>query len=151
MSQYVYVVLLVELEKAKRALTQKYSFHSVGAFDAQAYNLEGIILFETLLITRAVDWLAKLSINPNSEIRRGTLSVFSELQAVYSTQKTLHELYFHHHDDKKLLETRTRGAMSDLGVRLARIAVAPAITSAAILKRQNIATELQNVSSLVEE
>ncbi len=75
--------LLVELEKAKRALTQKYSFHSVGAFDAQAYDLEGIILFETLLITQAVDWLAKLSIDPNSEIRRSTLSVFSKLQAAY--------------------------------------------------------------------
>jgi hypothetical protein len=39
--------------------------------------------------------------------------------------------------------------MSDVEERLTRIAVAPA--SSAIAKRQNIATELQNVSSLVEE
>jgi hypothetical protein len=71
---------------------QKYSFQSIGAFDAQAYDLEGPILFETMLIMRAVDWLAKLSIDPNTEIRRGTLAVFSELQATYSSQRTLHEL-----------------------------------------------------------
>jgi hypothetical protein len=110
------------IEKAKAALTQKHSFQSVGAFDDQAYDLEVIILFETLLIARIVDWLARLSINPNSEIRRGTLSVFSELQLVYSIQKSLHELYFHQHDDKKLLETRIRWAMSDVGERLTRVA-----------------------------
>jgi hypothetical protein len=49
--------LLVKLEKAKHALTCRYSFESVGAFDAQTYDLEGMILFETMLITRAVDWL----------------------------------------------------------------------------------------------
>ncbi len=39
--------------------------------------------------------------------------------------------------------------MSDVGERLTRVAVAPA--TSAIAKRQNIATELQSVSSLVEE
>jgi hypothetical protein len=88
--------LLVELEKAKVAVTQKHSFQSVEAFgDEPVTDIEGIILFETLLIARAVYWLAMLSINPDSEIRRGTFSVFSELQAAYSTQKSLHELYFH--------------------------------------------------------
>jgi hypothetical protein len=53
------------------------------------------------------------------------------------------------YDDKKLLETRIRDAMSDVGERLTRVAVAPA--SSAIAKRQNIATKLQSVSSLVEE
>jgi hypothetical protein len=89
------------------------------------------------------------SIDPDSETRRGTLAVFSELQAAYSTQSSLHELHFHQYDDRKLLEKRIRGAMSDVGERLTRVAVAPA--SSAIAKRQNIATELQSVSSLVEE
>jgi hypothetical protein len=62
---------------------------------------------------------------------------------------SLHELCFHQYDDKKLLETRIRGAMSDVGKRLTRVAVAPA--TIAIAKRPNIATELQSVSSLVEE
>jgi hypothetical protein len=85
--------LLVKLEQAKTALTQKHSFQSVGAFgDEPVTDIERIVLFETLLIARAVDWLATLSINPDSEMRRGTLSVFSELQAAYSTQKSLHEL-----------------------------------------------------------
>jgi hypothetical protein len=97
--------LLVELEQAKKALTQKHSFQSVGAFgDEPVIDVEGIILFETLLIARAVDWLAMLSSNPGSETRRGTLSVFAELQAAYSTQKPLHELYFHHYDDKSFLK-----------------------------------------------
>ncbi len=39
--------------------------------------------------------------------------------------------------------------MSDVGERLTRVAVAPA--TSAIAKRQNIATELQSVSSLIEE
>jgi hypothetical protein len=93
--------LLSELDKAKHALTQKHSFQSIGAFDAQAYDLEGllVILYETMLITWAVYWLARLSIDSNTETRRGTLSVFFELQAAYSTQRTLYELYFHHHDD----------------------------------------------------
>jgi hypothetical protein len=82
-------------------------------------------LFETLLLTRVMDWLAQLSIDRHLEIRRGTLSAFSELQAACSSQKTLHELHFHHHDDKKFLQTRIRGAMSDLGERLTEVAVAP--------------------------
>ncbi len=142
--------VIVELEKAKAALLQKYSFQSVGMFgDEPVIDLEGIIYFKTLLLARAIDWLATLSIDPDSEVRRGTLSVFSELKAAYSTQKSLHELYFYHYDDKKVLETRIRGAMSDVGERLRRVAVAP--STSAIAKRQNIDVELQSVSSLVEE
>jgi hypothetical protein len=117
--------------------------------DEPVIDLEGIVYFETLLIARTIDWLATLSIDPDSKTRRGTLAVFSELQAAYSTQSSLHELYFHQHDDRKLLEKRIRGAMSDVGERLTRVAVAPA--TSAIAKRQNIVTELQSVSSLVEE
>jgi hypothetical protein len=141
---------LEQLEKAKAALTQKHSFQSVGAFgDEPITDIEGIIFFETLLLARAVDWLATLSIDPDSEVRRGTLSVFSELKAAYSTQKSLHELYFHQYDKKKLLEERVRGTMSDVRERLCKVAVAPA--QSAIAKRQNIDTELQSVSTLVEE
>ncbi len=113
--------LLAELKRAKQALTQKQDF-------------EGDILLETMMTARAVTWLAKLSIDPNAETRRGTLSVFSELRATYSSQRTLHELYCHHHDEKQLLEKRVRGAMHDLGDRLAKFAVAP--TGSAIAKRQ---------------
>jgi hypothetical protein len=80
---------------------------------------------------------------------RGTLSVFSELRAAYSSQRTLHELYFHHHDKKQLFEKRIRGAMHDLGDRLAKVAVAP--TGSALAKRQKVAIELKGVSNLVEE
>jgi hypothetical protein len=141
--------LLVELERAKQALTQKHSFHSIGAFEAYAHDFEGDILLETMMIARAVTWLAKLFIDPNAETRRGTLSVFSELRATYSSQRTLHELYIHHHDEKRLLEKRIRGAMNDLGDRLAKVAVNPA--GSAIAKRQKIATELKGISNLVEE
>jgi hypothetical protein len=142
--------LLVQLERAKAALAQKYSFQSVGMFgDEPVIDLEGVVYFETLLLARSIDWLARLSINPDSETRRGTLAVFAELQAAYSTQSSLHELYFHQYDDKKLLETRIRSTMSDMGERLTRVAVAPA--PSAIAKRHNIATELQGISSLVEE
>jgi hypothetical protein len=132
---------LLELDKAKRALTQRHSFRSIGAFDADAYDLEGLILYETVLLTRAVDWLARLSIDSRAEIRRGTITaVFSELQSAYTTQRTLHELYFHHHGDKKLLEARVRGAMSEMGKRLTKVAVTP--TGSVIQKRQNIAVQL---------
>jgi hypothetical protein len=67
----------------------------------------------------------------------------------YSGQRTLHELYFHHHDEKQLLEKRIRGAMHDLGDWLAKVAVAP--TGSAIAKRQKVAIELKGVSKLVEE
>jgi hypothetical protein len=80
--------LLVELESAKNSLTQKHSFHSIGAFEGYAYNFEGDILLETMMIARAITWLAMLSIDPNAETRRGTLSVFSELRAAYSSQPT---------------------------------------------------------------
>jgi hypothetical protein len=142
--------LIAELEKTKAVLLQKYSFQSVGMFgDEHVLDLEGIIYFETLLLARAVDWLAMLSIDPDSEARRGTFSVFSELKAAYSTQKSLYALYFHQYDDKKALESRIRGAMSDVGERLRRVAVAP--SNSAIARRQNINVELQSVFSLVEE
>ena len=142
--------LLVELERLQSALRQKYSFQQVGMFgDEPVIDLEGIIHFETLLLARAVDWLATLSIDPDLETRRGTLSVFSELKAAYSTQSSLHELYFHQYDDKKVLEQRVRGAMSDMGERLKKVSAAP--SSSATAKRHNIDVELQGVSSLVEE
>ena len=142
--------LLAELERTKAALKQKYSFQQVGMFgDEPVIDLEGIIHFETLLLARAIDWLATLSIDPDSEARRGTLSVFSELKAAYSTQSSLYELYFHQYDDKKVLENRVRGAMSDVGERLKKVAAAP--SSSATAKRHNIDVELQCVSSLVEE
>ena len=133
--------LLAELEKTKAALAQKYSFQSVGMFGVEhVQDLEGIIYFETLLLTRAIDWLATLSIDPDSEIRRGTLSVFSELKAAYSTQSSLQELFFYQYDDKKVLEDRVRGAMSDMGERLKRVAAVP--SSSATAKRHNIDVEL---------
>jgi hypothetical protein len=57
--------------------------------------------------------------------------------------------HFHLHDNKKLLETRIRGAMSDLGKRLTKAAVAP--TSSPIQKRQNVAHELKPICALVEK
>ena len=94
--------------------------------DEPIIDLEGVVYFETLLLARSIDWLARLSINPDSETRRGMLAVFAELQAAYYTQSSLPELYFHQYDDKKLLETRIRSTMSDMGERLTRVAVAPA-------------------------
>jgi hypothetical protein len=138
---------LSTIHRAKDTLTQKHSFRSVGAFEADAYDLEGLIIFETMILTRAIDWIATLSIDPSEEIRRGTITVFSELQSAFTSQHTFQELYFHQHDDKKLLEERVRGAMSDVGERLTRVAVNP--SGSVIQKRHNIATELQSVSALV--
>ena len=90
--------LLAELEKARHELTLNHSFQTMGDFEGVACTLEGSVLFETLLISRAMIWLASLSLDPKLEVRRGVLSVFSELRAAYSSQKTLHELYFHLHD-----------------------------------------------------
>jgi hypothetical protein len=73
--------LLLELDKAKFELTQNHSFQSMGDFDGIACTLEGSVLFETLLISRAMNWLACLSFDPNLEVRRETLLVFSELRA----------------------------------------------------------------------
>ena len=84
-----------EIEKARHDLTQKHSFQSVGVFEPGMYTLEGFILFETMMITKGIDWLARLSIDPDLETRRATLAIFSELQAAYSSERTLHELYFH--------------------------------------------------------
>jgi hypothetical protein len=59
---------LAELKRTKAALKQKYSFQQVGVFgDEPVIDLEGIIHFETLLLARAVDWLATLSIDPDLE------------------------------------------------------------------------------------
>ncbi len=62
-------------------------FHSIGAFEANSHDFEGDILFETMMIARAVTWLATLSVDPNAETRRGVLSVFSELRAAYRASK----------------------------------------------------------------
>jgi hypothetical protein len=91
--------LLVELEKAQYELTLTHSFQTMGDFEGAACTLEGSVLFETLLLSRAMTWLASISLDPKLEARRGVLSVFSELRAAYSSQKTPHELYFHLHDD----------------------------------------------------
>ena len=140
--------LIAELEKTKAALLQKCSFQSVGMFgDEHVLDLEGII--RDITNRQGSRLVSHAFHRPDSEARRGTLSVFSELKATYSTQKSLHELYFHHYDDKKVLESRIRGAMSDVGERLRRVAVAT--STSAIAKRQNIDVEWQNVSSLVEE
>ncbi len=84
--------LLVELERAKAALAQKYSFQSVRMLgDEPVIDLEGIVYFETLLIARTIDWLAALSIDPDSlRDAKGHACSFSELQAAYSTQGSLH-------------------------------------------------------------
>jgi hypothetical protein len=121
----------------------------IGAFEGYAYNFEGDILLETMMIARAVTWLAMLSIDPNAETRRGTLSVFSELRAAYSSQRTLHELYFHHHDEKHMLEGRVRGVMHELEDRLAKVAVTPA--GSVFAKSQKVAAELKTYSNLMEE
>jgi hypothetical protein len=73
-------MLLAELERVKYELTQKHSFQSVGAFEGISCTLESSILFETFLISRAMNWLATLSIDPDLEVRRGKLSVFSKLR-----------------------------------------------------------------------
>ena len=107
--------LLVELEKAKYELALNHSFQAMGDFEGVACTFGGLVLFETPLVLRAMDWLACLSLDPDSEVGRGTLSVFSELRATYSSQQTLQELHFHLHDDKKLLEARICGAMLTSG------------------------------------
>ncbi len=104
-------LILNDTAKAQYDLTQKHSFQSVGVFEPGKYTLGGFILFETMMIAKSIDWLAHLSIAPDLEMRRATLAVFSELQATYSSERTLHELYFHQHDDKKQLEERVRGVM----------------------------------------
>jgi hypothetical protein len=106
-------------------------------------------VLETMMIARAVTWLAMLFIDPKMETRRSTLSVFSDLQAAYSNKPTIHALYFHHHEDKQLLEKRVRGAMHELEDRLAKVAVAQA--GSVFAKRQKIATELKTYSNLLEE
>ena len=52
--------LLVELDKAKQSLTHKHSFRSIGAFEPSSHDFEGDILFETMMIARAVTWFCLL-------------------------------------------------------------------------------------------
>ncbi len=93
--------LLREMKKAKHDLIPKHSFQSVGVFEPGLCGLDDFVLFETMMILKGIDWLAHLSLAPDLETRRATLSVFSELQAACSSERTLHELYFHQHDDSK--------------------------------------------------
>ncbi len=72
--------LFVELDRAKYELTQNHSFQSMGDFEGIACTLEGSVLFETLLISKAMVWLASLSLDRDLEVRRGTLSVFCVLR-----------------------------------------------------------------------
>ncbi len=102
------------------------------------YTLGGFILFETMMLAKGIDWLAQLSIASDLETRRATLAVFSELQAVYSSERTLHELYFHQHDDKKQLEERVRSVMSDLEERIVKVLIRAGSVTA---KREAVVTE----------
>ncbi len=120
----------------------------MGVFEPELYSVDGFVLFEAMMISEGIDWLAHQSLAPDSESRRATLSVFSELQAVYSSERTLHELYFHQHDDKKQLEERVRGVMSDLEERIVKASIRP---GSVIAKRQIIVDEVKAVSALVEE
>ncbi len=86
--------------------------------------------------------------NPDLETRRATPSVFSELRAAYSSEHTLHELYFHHHDDKKQLEERVRSVMADLEERIVKVSLRAGSVNA---KREAVVTEVKAVSALVEE
>ena len=140
--------LLQEIEKARDDLTQKHSFQSVGVFEPRLYTLGGFILFETMMITKGIDWLSRLSIDPDLETRRATLAVFSELRAAYSSERTLHELYFRHHDDRKQLEERVRSVMADLEERIVKVSIR---TGSVTAKREAVATEVKAVSALVEE
>ncbi len=76
------------------------------------------------------------------------LAVFSELQAAYSSERILHELYFHQHDDKKQLEERVRGVMADLEERIVKASIR---TGSVIAKREAVANEVKDVTALVEE
>ncbi len=100
------------------------------------------------MITKGIDWLAQLSIAPDLETRRATLEVFSELQAAYSSESTLHELYFHQHDDKKQLEERVRSVLSDLEERIIKVSIRPGSVTA---KKEAVTHEVIAVSALVEE
>ncbi len=82
------------------------------------------------------------------ETRKATLSVFSELQAAYSSERTLHELYFRHHDDRKQLEERVRSVLADLEERIAKVSIRAGSVAA---KREAVVTEVKAVSALVEE
>jgi hypothetical protein len=112
------------------------------------YTLGGFILFETMMITKGIDWLTRLSIDPDLETRRATLALFSELRAAYSSERTLHELYFHHHDDKKQLEERVRGVISDLKERIVKVSIRAGSVTA---KKEAVVAEVKAVSALVEE
>ncbi len=81
-------------------------------------------------------------------MRRAILAVFSELQAAYSSERTLHELYFHQHDDKKQLEERVRGVMADLEERIVKASIRAGSVTA---KREAVANEVKAVTALVED
>ncbi len=80
--------LLVELEKAKHELTLNHSFQTMGDFEGVACTLEGSVLFETLLLSGAMTWLAGISLDPELEVRRGVLSVFSEQHTRHRKRST---------------------------------------------------------------
>ncbi len=67
---------------------------------------------------------------------------------MYSSERTLHELYFHQHDDKKQLEERVSDVMSGLEERIVKVSIrAGNVTT----KREAAASEVKAVSALVEE
>jgi hypothetical protein len=144
--------LLAEFHKAKAALTQKHSFRSIGAFEADAYNLEGrLIIFETMMLTRAIDWVARLSIDPRAEIRRGTIAVFFELQSAY-TRVRLNALFTSFIFISTMMKSfwkREFVAACPRWERLISAAVNP--TGGVTQKKHNIAAESQSIATLVEE
>jgi hypothetical protein len=58
--------LLGELEKAQYELALTHSFQTMGDFEGVACTLEGSVLFETLLLSRAMTWLASISLDPQT-------------------------------------------------------------------------------------
>ncbi len=62
--------LLVELGRAKYELTQNHSFQSMGDFEGIACTLERSVYIETLLISRAMDWLASRNSERSSDLHR---------------------------------------------------------------------------------
>jgi hypothetical protein len=102
-----------------------------------------------MMIAKGIDWLAHLSLAPDLEIRRATISEFSELQAAYSSERTLQkEFYFRHHDDKKQFEERVRGVMADLEERIVKASIR---VGSVTQKKDAVATEVIAVAALVEE
>ena len=85
--------LLADLKVAKDEANRTYTMENIGMFEGRLpRNVSATLLHELLYLTRALRWLAKRSIDPELETRRGTIAVFSDLQSVYCSQPTLHEL-----------------------------------------------------------